>query len=76
MVATSSRGKLFLASDAAECAVYLTIDPVFGKFSSETFMRYAREDRFGPLEMIKDKGRWWIRPREKNALNNQGSATS
>lgn len=66
MVLTSKGGKLYQAQDMAEAAVYLTIDKVFGKYSSETFMRYAREDRFGPLEMLKDGGRWWVRPKERH----------
>jgi len=63
MTLTSESGTFYLASDLAEIAVKLTVDPVYGKYSSETFMRYAREDRFDTLEMIKDKGRWWVRLR-------------
>ncbi|GEM_PF-3428368 len=63
MTENSKFGSLFLAQDLAEIAVSLTVDPVFGKYSSETFARYAREDRFDKLEMIKDAGRWWVKPR-------------
>jgi hypothetical protein len=63
MTENSKFGSLFLAQDLAEIAVSMTVDPVFGKYSSETFARYAREDRFDKLEMIKDAGRWWVKPR-------------
>lgn len=41
--------------------------------SSVTYRRYANEDRFSVLEMVKDKGEWWVRfrgeaPRRKPGL--------
>lgn len=75
MVENSKHGEVYLVQDLAEIAVSLTVDPVFGKYSSETFMRYAREDRFDKLDMFKDKGRWWVRPR-KDELINERNVTS
>lgn len=60
----SMNGRYFMAQDLAELAVSQLIDPIFGKGSSETYMRYAREDRFSSLEMLKDKGRWWVKQRK------------
>ena len=59
--AGDGRGKWYLAKDAREIAVKLTVDPVYGKYSSETFGRYLDEDRFDTLEMVKDRGRWLVR---------------
>lgn len=54
----------FLLTDLTQIAVKYTEDPVFGKYSSETFARYAGEDRFSVLEMDKIGGRWCVRRRE------------
>ncbi len=60
------RGRIFfLAKDLREIAVVMTVDPIYGKYSSETFGRYMEEDRFDTLEMLKDGGRWWVSPRDR-----------
>ena len=61
-------GPFFLVQDLCELAVSRLVDPVFGKGSSVTYRRYAREDRFSVLEMLRDGGRWWVRPRRKTGV--------
>lgn len=50
--------------DLVDLAAGELSDSVEGKGSSVTFRRYAMEDRFTILELVKEKGRIYVRPRE------------
>jgi hypothetical protein len=61
-LATEWGGNTFYTlQDVCDIAVKYTVDRVFGKYSAQTFAKYAGEDRFDILEMVKLGGRWWVR---------------
>ncbi len=55
-----------LRKDLADFAVHALEDPIEGKGSRVTFERYIDEDRFSVLELVKEKGRWYVRRRTED----------